>query len=154
MAPNDHPAEKEYCAKNPNTFDELIHILQREEASDNGRKALQILRKHLKVLKVTDYNIRAKNAATLLKTSDEVISNCLLIAMVLKDLLFEFKQITSVISQKYKLVTFSGFKVALQTFKELEMIEKNNSENIIMGHRIQRPRLKPETNNVYLLCMW
>lgn len=81
------------------------------EAPVNGRKALQILRKHYlskgktKIIafyteltslwkangkSITDYIIRGENAATLLKTS-EVITDSLLIAMVLKVFLSKFK---------------------------------------------------------------
>lgn len=52
---------------------------------------------------ITDYIIRGENAATLLKTL-EVITDSLLIAMVLKVFLFEFKQFITVITQKDKIV--------------------------------------------------
>lgn len=44
---------------------------------------------------------------------------------------------------------FRKFNVALRSFKRTEkMIEENNSENIVMVVRMQRPRPKPHTNNV------
>ena len=105
--------------KNANGFAELVqHLDDRSlsliirEAKDDGRKALKVLREHyqgigkpriialyreLTSLKkgenetTTDYMIRAETAATALKSAEEVISDGLLIAMVLKGLPISYK---------------------------------------------------------------
>lgn len=65
--------------------------------------------------------------------------------MVLKGLPSEFKPFTTVIIQKDKLVIFSEFKLALQSFEETEkMIQEYNSEIIIIVLRMPRP--KPHIN--------
>lgn len=103
------------------------------EAPDNGRKALQILRKgKTKIISfyteltslwkangksITDYIIRGENAATLLKTLD-VLTDSLLIAMVLKVFLSKFKLFITVITQKDKIVAVSECKRALQSSRE------------------------------------
>ncbi|PIK39827.1 hypothetical protein BSL78_23335 [Apostichopus japonicus] len=125
--------------KNAEAFAELVQCLDDRslslvirDAKDNGRRALEILREHylskgksriislyteLTSLKkandesVTDYMIRAETAATSLKTSGEVISDSLLIAMVLKGLPSEFKSFSTVITQKDKVLKFSEFKL-------------------------------------------
>ena len=58
--------------------------------------------------------IKAENADTYLKT---LRHNSLLIAIVLKRLLLEFKSFTIVITQKEKL-TFSEFNVPLRSFEK------------------------------------
>lgn len=79
----------------------------------------------------------------------EMISNSLVISMFLKGLPFEYRLFTTVIIQKNKIVTFSEFKIALRIFKDSgKMIEENNSENTVTALRMQRPRTKPQTNNV------
>jgi hypothetical protein len=60
-----------------------------------------------------DYVIRAENAATALRTSEEVISEALLIAMVLKELPSSFKTFSAIIVQRDKReITFAEFKTA------------------------------------------
>ena len=142
--------------KNAEVFAELVQCLDDRslslvirEAKDNGRKALEILREHYlskgkpriitlyteltSLMKrdsesVTDYMIRAETAAVSLKTSGEVISDSLLIAMILKGLPTEFKPFTTVITQKDKSLNFSEFKVALRSYEETEKACKYNEE--------------------------
>ena len=63
-----------------------------------------------------EYVIRAENAATALRTSEEVISDPLLIAMViLKGLPSSFKTFSAIIVQRDKReMTFAEFKTALR----------------------------------------
>lgn len=76
------------------------------------------------------------------KTLREIIIDGLLITLVL---LSDFKPFITVITQQDKLVTFSEFKVALQSLEETEkMIQENNSENTVMTHQMPRP--KPQAN--------
>ena len=102
------------AAKKADAFAELVQCLDDRslsliirEARDDGLKALEVLRQHyqgkgkprvislyteLTTLKktdkesVVDFVIRAKTAATALRKADEVISDALLIATVLKGL--------------------------------------------------------------------
>jgi hypothetical protein len=68
-----------------------------------------------------DYVIRAENAATALRTSEEVISDPLLIAMVLKGLPSSFKTFSAIIVQRDKReMTFAEFKTALRSYEESE----------------------------------
>ena len=92
------------------------------EAKDEGRKALKVLREHYqgngkpRVIALytelttslrkgenettTGYIIRAETAATALKTAEEVISDGLLIAMVLKSLPRNYKTFSTVVIQR------------------------------------------------------
>ena len=134
--------------KNAEAFAELIQCLDDRslslvirDAMDDGRKALKILRDYYlgkskpKVISlyaelttlskrdsecVTDYMLRAETAATSLKSAGEVISDSLLIAMILKGLPSEYKTLCTVITQKYKELTFAEFKVAFRSFEETE----------------------------------
>ena len=146
--------------KNADAFAELIQCLDdrslsllMRDAKNNGRKALKILREHylskgkprvislyteLTSLKktgaesVTDYIIRAETAATSLKTSGETISDSLLIAMVLKGFPPDFKSFTTVVTQKDKTLSFSEFKVALQSFEETERSTRTDESDNVM----------------------
>ena len=99
-------------AKNEEAFSEIVQFLDNRslslimrDAKDDGRRALEILREHyagrgkprimslytvLTSLQkssnetITDYVIRAENAANALITAGEVISDGLLVAMVMK----------------------------------------------------------------------
>ena len=141
--------------KNADAFAELIQCLDdhslslvMRDAKNNGRNALKILGEHylskgkprvislyteLTSLKktgaesVTDYIIRAETAATSLKTSGETISDSLLIAMVLKGFPPDFKSFTTVVTQKDKTLSFSEFKVALQSFEETERTDESDN---------------------------
>ena len=62
----------------------------------------------------------AKNISNALKVAEEVISDRLLIAMVLKGLPLNFKPFTMVLTQKKKTLTLSEFKVCLRSYEETE----------------------------------
>ena len=62
----------------------------------------------------------AKNISNALKVAEEVISDRLLIAMVLKGLPLNFKPFTMVLTQKKKTLTFFEFKVCLRSYEETE----------------------------------
>ena len=98
--------------KNEQAFAELIQFLDERslslvmrDARDDGREAFRILREHyagsgkpriitlynqLTTLQkrdsetMTDYILRAETAANALKTAEEIVSDALLVAMVLK----------------------------------------------------------------------
>ena len=69
---------------------------------------------------ITDNIIRAENISNALKQVGEVLSDGLLIAIVLKGLPFNFKLFTTNITQEKKTLTFSEFKVSLESFEETE----------------------------------
>ena len=152
------PDEQIEAGKNAEAFAELVQCLDDRslslvirDAKDDGRKALQILRDHYlskskpKIIglyteltslvkapdeNVTDYMLRAETAATSLKSSGEVISDSLLVAMLLKGLPAEFDSFSTVITQKDKELKFSEFKVSLRSFEETQKTSK--SEDSIM----------------------
>ena len=136
------------ATKNANGFAELVQCLDDRslsliirEARDDGRKALKVLREHYqgkgkpRIISLytqltslrkgenestTDYVIRAETAATALKAAEEVISDGLLIAMVLKGLPKNYKTFTAVVIQREKPMTFSEFKTSLRDYEESE----------------------------------
>ena len=145
LSPTDQSDNIDFVEKNATAFVKLIQHLDDKsvslairDAQDNGRKALTVLREHylskgkLKVISlytdltslrrlesesITDYIIRTENISNALKEAEEVISNELLIAMVLKGLPLNFKPFTTVITQKKKTLTFSKFKVCFKSYE-------------------------------------
>lgn len=133
---------------NETAFAELIQYLDERsltlvmrEAQDDGRKAWKILKEHyasgskpriitlyneLTTLKknhtesITDYLLRAENAATSLRAVKEQVSDSLLIAMVLKGLPDEYKAFVAVTTQSENVVDFLKFKTSLRHFEETE----------------------------------
>ena len=129
------------------------------DARDNGRKALEILRQHyqgkgkprvialyteLTSLKkrenesVVDYMLRAEKSATgQLRDAEEVISDAILIAMVLKGLPSEYNTFATVIVQREKQMTFAEFKSALRSHEEstkaLDTKTANANENVMFA---------------------
>ena len=127
-----------------------------QETRDDGPGALAILRQHyqgkgkprvislyteLTTLKkadnksIVDYVIRAETAATALKNADEVISDPLLIAMVLKGLPSNFKTFSAIVIQRDKEMTFAEFKVALRNHEKSERGQNDETEENIMTLR-------------------
>ena len=126
------------------------------DARDDGRKALEILRQHyqgkgkprvialyteLTSLKkrenesAVDYILRAEKSATALRDAEEVISDALLIAMVLKGLPNEHNTFATVIVQREKQMTFAKFKSALCSHEESAktLDTKNANENVMFA---------------------
>jgi hypothetical protein len=152
--------------KNATAFAELVQCLDDRslslvirEARDDGRKSLKVLREHyqgkgkpriialyteLTSLKkgesenTTDYMIRAETAATALKSAEEVISDGLLIAMVLKGLPRSFKTFSTVVIQREKPMTFSDFKTALRDYEENEKSCKTEEQDNVMYNKPQK----------------
>ena len=142
-------------------FAELVQCLDDRSLSlvirdvrDDGRKALEILRQYyqgkgkprvialyteLTSLKkrenesVVDYMLRAEKSATALRDAEEVISDALLIAMVLK----AFPASIMVIVQREKQMTFAEFKRALRSHekstKALDTKTANANENVMFA---------------------
>ena len=64
---------------------------------------------------IVDYVIRAETAAKALRNADEAVSDALLIAMVLRGLLSNFKTFSAIVVQGDKQMTLAEFKVALRS---------------------------------------
>ena len=140
--------DDDFANKNKWAYAELVQVLDERslqlimnDAPDNGREALKVLRKHFvstekpRILKlyeelttlrmntdedVTDYLIRAERAATGLNTAGENITDNLVIAMLLKGLPEEYKPFVVVHTQMDKTKTLTEFKAALRTYANTE----------------------------------
>lgn len=146
--------------KNEECYAELIQFLDDKslslvmhDATDDGRKALQILQDHyasqgkpriialyteLTSLKktdnetVTDYIIRAEKAVTSLRNAKEVISDGLIIAMILKGLPESYKPFAIHTAQSTEEITFTQFKSNLRSYEETEKFDnKTKADNVM-----------------------
>ena len=117
--------------KNEQAYSEMVQFLDSRslslimrDARDDGKKALEILREHyagtgkprimslytaLCTLQkgkesITDYVIRAENAATALVNAGEIVSDQLLMAMVMKGLPAAYKPFVVVVNTTDKIV--------------------------------------------------
>ena len=142
--------------QNETAFCELIQFLDERtltlvmrDAKDSGRGALKMLCNHyagkgkpriitlytqLTTLNkissektVTDYVLRAETYANSLRNADEVVSEELLVAMVLKGLLDEYKPFVAVTTHSDLVKNFQKFKQALRNFEETEHTRSEKS---------------------------
>ena len=111
------------------------------DAKDDGRKALEILRRHyagtgkqriismyttlcsltkLPNEDLTDYIIKCEQTATQLRSAGKIIEDSLLIAMVIKGLPPSYKPFVVYIQQQEDEMTFTNFKVAIRNYEENE----------------------------------
>ena len=83
----------------------------------------------------TDYIIRAETAATAFKTAEEIISDGLLIAMVLKGIIYHeiIKHFQPLFYKEQ--MTFSEFKTALRKYEENEKScnPRDNQDNVMFS---------------------
>ena len=150
-------SEEPNAAKNVDVYAELIQVLDdrslslvMREATDDGKKAISILREHYissgkpKVIAlytesttlqkgenecVTDYMLRAEASMAALKNAGEEVGDSLLIAMILKGLPPKFKAFNTVSTQKGKQPTYLEFKVSLRAFEENE--KPTSKDNVL-----------------------
>ncbi|CAB3995742.1 myosin heavy fast skeletal muscle [Paramuricea clavata] len=78
-----------------------------QDARDDGRKALEVLRQH--------YQGKGKPP---LRNAEEAISDALLITMVLKGLPREYDTFATIVVQREKQMTFAEFKSTLRSHEE------------------------------------
>ena len=136
------------ASKKEEAYSEMVQLLDdrslslvMREAKDDGRKALEILREHyagrgkprvmalygtlLSLVKrsdetLTDYVIRADDAASALRAAEELFSDELLVSVVLRGLPEQFRQFK--LSYNSRDVTFTKFKSELRSYEENEAL--------------------------------
>ena len=134
---NDRKKNEEVYAEIIQFLDDKSLSLIMRDATDNGRKAFQILRDYyagkgkpriislyteLTSLQkstdesVTDYIIRAEATVTALRNAEERLSEGLLIAMILKGLPESFKPFVIHVTQTDENLVFAEFKTKLRSF--------------------------------------
>ena len=147
-------------SKNEQAYAELIQWLDERslslvvrESRDDGREALKTLRAHYRgkgkqrvirlyteltslLMKpresVTDYILRAENAATGLREAGENISDGLLVAMVLKGLPPHFKSFVAVVTQADKDWSFKDLKSSLRDYEDTEKARASDGDSSVM----------------------
>ena len=148
ILPQGDDEDDDFDSKNKWAYAELVQVLDERslqliinDAPDNGRLALHVLRQHFastekpRILQlyeklttlrmsvdedVTDYLIRAEKASTGLNAAGENITDNLVIAMLLKGLPEEYKPFVVVHTQMDKTKTLTEFKAALRTYANTE----------------------------------
>ena len=139
------------------SLDDKSLALVMNDAQDDGREALKILRSHyrgastpriiglyteltsLKMMDketVTEYVIRAEKAAVGLKLVGETVSDSLLIAMVLKGLPETYQSFVTVVTQSQDQHSFKKFKEDLrsheETVKSRKEVHKEGKEEFVL----------------------
>lgn len=156
--PSEEPPDE---AKNEEPYAELIQFLDNKglslvmrDATDDGRKALKILREHyasqsnqriitlyteLTSLEtgmnqtVTEYLIRAEKAIMALRNAKETLSDGLIIAMILTGLPESYKPLPIHVTKSTSEITFTEFKVQLRSFEETEKFNTKVKVKIELG---------------------
>ena len=170
----------DFAEKNEECYAELIQFLDEtslslvmNDAADDGRKALQILRSFyagtskprvislyteltsLQLQKssqneedfesVTDYFIRAEKIARDLRQAGEEFSDSLLIAMMLKGLPEDYTPFVTVVTQREDEMSLQKFKVNLKSYEETEKarVRHYGSDNIMKSAFANDSTVKP-----------
>ena len=149
--------------------DRSLSLVMRD-CKDDGRAALATLREHYRGSRkprimalynelcsmqlkegenVTDYVIRGENAAASLKSADEIVSDSLLVAMLLKGLPSEYRTFATVITQRETETNFTEFKVALRSFEENERIQCRDSRD---NDSVMKAGSHQQGNGVNVTC--
>ena len=177
VVPRDGEDKYPDAEKNANAFAELVQCLDdrglaliRCEAKNDRRKALTVLRQHYKgkgkprvialyteltslkfreTESMVDYILRAEKMTTTLKSAEDTISYCLLVAMVLKGLPENFKTFSTVITQREAQITFAEVKTALQ---HVDNTEKSCKRSIETGDNVMV--MKQKLQGSCFKCGW
>ena len=163
---------------NKAAFAELVQLLDdkslqlvKTDAKDDANKALQLLRGQYKSSKmsrvvslyteftslrmdndedVTDYLIRADNAATDLKAAGETVSDNLVIAMTLKGLPSSYNTFVAVQTQIGKIKSLYDLKTSLITFTETNLALRSENDSVMkMSHK----RVEKRFSNTHVQCL-
>ena len=141
--------------KNEQAYSEIVQHLDNRslslvmrEAADDGQKALAILREHyagagesrimslyatISTLQMkssenlTDYIIRAEDAATALKTAGEEVKERCLMSMIANGLPQQYKPFVIAMNTTKEIDTYSKFKSALRSFEQNEKASSTRS---------------------------
>ena len=140
--------------------DKSLSLIMRD-ATDNGRKALQILRDYYagkgkpriislytelmslqksKDESVTDYIIRPEVTVTAFRNAKERLSDGLLIAMILKGLPESFKPFVIHVTQADDNLSFAEFKTKLRSFEDTEKYRASSEDNVMRASATVRGR--------------
>lgn len=172
--------------KNVDAYAELILLLDDKslslvmrDASNNGRKALKLLREYyagkgkpriinLYIMltslqkasdeSIMDYIIRAETAITALRNAGETLGDGLLVAMVLKGLPEAFKPFAIHVAHAYENITFTEFKTKLRSFEETEKINATESSDSVMktqgkaGRRPAKTYARDKKEDTEIVC--
>ena len=167
--------DEDYATKNRKAYAELVQTIDERslqlimnDAKNDGRAALKVLRKHyastekprvltlyeeLTTLRmavnedVTDYMIRAERAATGLRSAGETISDNLIIAMLLKGLPEAYKSFVVIHTQLDQVRELTEFKAALHNFANTEsMRTTGQTASALSTTAAKRPVSKTKCN--------
>jgi len=174
--PSGKTDDTDFDTKNRRAYAELVQVLDEKslqlimnDAEDHGRNALKILREHYASTEkprimtlyenlttitmtdtedVTDYLIRAENAATGLRLAGETISDNLVIAMLLKGLPASFNSFVVVHTQSDTKKTLKEFKAALHNHANTEAIRTATHSTALAAkdHKLQHRSHSRPTN--------
>ena len=159
--------------KNEKVFSEMVQVLDEKslclimnDAADDGRAALKILRSHYKgsgkpcvltlytnlcnlqmgTKSLTEYVSKAERLSTNLKSCNETVSDSMLIAMVMRGLPESYSSFIVVITQSSKEYTFLEFKAAIHNFnknmKSRNDVSLDRKDNVMQSKEHYKKEIK------------
>ena len=181
----DDDDDSDFPTKNRTAYAELVQVLDERslqlimnDAKDNGRDALKVLRQHYASIEkprvltlyeelttlrmhdnedITDFIIRAERAATGLRSAKETISDNLIIAMILKGLPEAYKPFVVIHTQLDKAKSLSDFKAAVHNYANTEAMRLASQTASALATRStirkQQPRATANATTTQPRCM-